>query len=413
MEKFTPTNLKGATDSLPEIQAMRNRVTDILRENFERNGFLPIETPILNHLDLLTHKYDANAEIVREIYKMKDQGERDIGLRYDLTVPFAKFIAMNRNLKMPFRRYEIGRVFRNGPVRSGRLREFYQCDIDCVGQDGPEIEAEIIALMVKCFLQLGIKPVIMIGNRKVLIGYITAHGVLAKDVDSVIGVIDRIEKVSEAETLRELEKFISSSQAKALLDSFCSKEMPEEVAGLFKMLEGMGISEYCRYTPSLARGLNYYTGTIFEAADAGGEYSGSIGGGGRYNDMVTDFIDNGLSYPAIGVSFGLEPIMAILKAREENQRGCIDLLVIPMNTFAQSHIFAEGIRALGARVLVLPQKVGKAMEYANATGIPFTCVVGQKELDNKKINIKRMSDGEQTEFATKDSKKIAKFILEK
>ena len=166
---FKPINIKGASDNSPAEQIMRNRVTGVLRRNFEAYGYLPIETASLNYLELLTYKYDGNAEIVREIYKIKDQGERDLGLRFDLTIPFAKYIAMNRNLKMPFKRYEIGKVWRNGPVKAGRVREFYQCDVDAVGISGAYIEAEMMALAIRCFLELGIEPIIRYGNRKLLL----------------------------------------------------------------------------------------------------------------------------------------------------------------------------------------------------------------------------------------------------
>ena len=127
MTKFEPTNIKGASDFLPATQIMRNKIIDTLKTNFEAFGYLPLETALLNYYELLSYKYDDKAEILREIYKLKDQGDRDLGLRFDLTVPFCKVIAMNRNLRLPFKRYEIGKVFRNGPVKLGRTREFYRC----------------------------------------------------------------------------------------------------------------------------------------------------------------------------------------------------------------------------------------------------------------------------------------------
>ena len=128
-------NVKGTFDYMPEDMAIRNRITDVLRKNFEKYGYLPIETPMLNYYDLLSYKYGEDAEILSEIYHLTDQGERDLGLRYDLTVPFCKVVGLSKGLTMPFRRYEIGRVFRNGPVKAGRTREFYQCDVDVVGID--------------------------------------------------------------------------------------------------------------------------------------------------------------------------------------------------------------------------------------------------------------------------------------
>ena len=165
-------NLKGTNDFLPKDQIIRNKIVDILKKNFEKYGYLPIETPILNYYDLLAYKYDSDAEILSEIYKLKDQGDRNLGLRYDLTVPFCKVIGLNKDLKMPFRRYEIGRVFRNGPVKLGRTREFYQCDIDVVGIDNRYIEAEQILMAINTYKDLGIDVLVKYNNRKLMSGLI-------------------------------------------------------------------------------------------------------------------------------------------------------------------------------------------------------------------------------------------------
>lgn len=408
--KFEPTNLKGTSDFEPAVQVLRNRVTDSLRKNFQAHGFMPLETTMLNHLDLLTHKYDDNAEIVREIYKLRDQGDRDLGLRFDLTVPFCKYIAMNRNLKMPFARYEIGKVWRNGPVKAGRLREFYQCDIDVVGIPGATIEAEIMALAIKCLKDLGIDPVIKYGNRKLLTQLIAGAGVAPSDTDKVIGIIDRMEKVSREELIKDLTAHMAKGQALTLLESFDNPPLINEVCDLQVALKHLGIEKHTRFTPSLARGLNYYTGTIFEGYDKSGNYKSSLCGGGRYDNIITDFISNGVNYPAIGISFGLEPIMAVL-SNDEQQPNPVNLLVVPMNTVAESYAMAEKLRAKGKTVQMWHAgKVGKALEYANATNIPYTCVIGERELESQTITIKRMHDGAQQEFAMKDVVAMTKFL---
>ena len=170
-------NLKGTNDFLPKDQIIRNKIVDILKKNFEKYGYLPIETPILNYYDLLAYKYDSDAEILSEIYKLKDQGDRNLGLRYDLTVPFCKVIGLNKDLKMPFRRYEIGRVFRNGPVKLGRTREFYQCDIDVVCIDNRYIEAEQILMAINTYKDLGIDVLVKYNNRKLMSGLIIESGI--------------------------------------------------------------------------------------------------------------------------------------------------------------------------------------------------------------------------------------------
>ena len=155
-------NVKGGYDFLPKEQKIKNYINEVLRKTFEQYGYKPIETPILCYYDILSDKYDEENDILKEIYKLKDQGNRKLGLRYDLTVPFSKYIALNQNINLPFKRYEIGKVFRNGPVKKGRIREFIQCDVDCVGIEGQMIEAELLALYVDGYKSLerkrGMRP---------------------------------------------------------------------------------------------------------------------------------------------------------------------------------------------------------------------------------------------------------------
>jgi histidyl-tRNA synthetase len=399
--KFKPTNIKGAADTLPNEQMLRNRVVATLRRNFENYGFVPIETAVLNYKEVLSYKYDEDAEIVKEIYKIRDQGERDLGLRFDLTVPFAKFIATNRNLKMPFRRYEIGKVWRNGPVKAGRLREFYQCDIDVVGQKGVEVEAEIIALAVNCFLQLGITPLVKYGNRKVLTSLIPQDA----NVDKVIAVIDRMEKITREELVTELEKLICRQDAQKLLEAITSpislrasaaSEPMQEIETLAKLLDDMGVGKYCEFVPSLARGLNVYTGTVWEVVDKLGRISGSIGGDGRYDNIITDWVDNGLQFPAVGMAFGLEPIMHLLETSQNSNP--VDLLLISMAEFAPAQRVANKFREREFKTLVLSgMKVQKAFEYADKTGIPKVAVIGEREIASGKIKIKDMKSGTEEE----------------
>jgi len=408
MSKFKPTNIKGGCDSIPSEQILRNRVIDVLKKNFESYGFAPIETSSLNYLEMLTHKYERDAEIVREIYKIRDQGDRDLGLRFDLTVPFAKFIATNRNIRMPFRRYEIGKVWRNGPVKAGRLREFYQCDIDVVGITGQAVEAEIIALGIKCFLDLGITPVVKYNNRLGLVKQLSvgSYKIAEHDIDKVISIIDRIEKDSRDDIIKQLEKFMPRTNATALLDSFKNPTKHPEIVELEKELKEYGVLQYCEFSPSLARGLNYYTGTIWEVYDKAGRISSSLGGGGRYDNMVTEWVDNGLHYPSVGMAFGLEPIMVLLE-KSNTKTSIVDIMIVPM---VQSDI-QDKLRKTGVRVLTWHgDKVGKAFEYADKENIPYVTVIGEREISGGKIKIKNMKTGEEREFNTIDISKILGYI---
>jgi histidyl-tRNA synthetase len=391
-------NIKGATDITPFEMYERNRVIEILRKKFEGYGYLPLETASVNYLSLLTHKYDQNAEIVHEIYKIRDQGDRDLGLRFDLTVPFCKYIAMNQNLKMPFKRYEIGKVWRNGPVKSGRTREFYQCDIDAVGIEGTAIEAELISLAIAAFLEIGITPIVKYGNRKLL-----------PYPDSVISIIDKMAKVQPAEIIAELSKHMSKTDAEKLIIDVKNTPKNTEIVELERHLSELEVLKYCEYAPYLARGLNIYTGTVWEIFTRDVPFQSSLGGGGRYDKIIGNFIDNGKNYPAVGTSFGLEPICAVLREMRgkstANQSSAVpisqngfashfaDLMLIPINTEAWCQKYANELRAKGQNVLVYlgGKKLGAAFEYAAAYGIKNVAVIGEDEVRGKQIVIKKIN----------------------
>jgi histidyl-tRNA synthetase len=428
-EKFEPKNIKGAADFLPAVQLMRNKITDTLKRNFGAFGFLPLETAVLNYYDLLSYKYEQDAEILREVYRLSDQGERDLGLRFDLTVPFCKVIAMNRNLRLPFKRYEIGKVFRNGPVRLGRTREFYQCDVDAVGIAGPYIEAEFILLAVRCFTELGITPAVHIGDRRLLGALIADAGISKDKADAVIAILDKTGKVGEREILSEIEKHADKEGAKRLVGALKKSllEMSKDfisnpaaaaalagVRELWKTLDALDISKYCVFAPHLARGLNIYTGTVWEIFDGAGRITGAIAGGGRYDDIITNFIANGQSYPAVGMSFGLEPISAVLNIDDAGAgRSSVDLILIPLGTESASQSLAERLRAEGVKTLVHlgAGRVGKALDYANAEKIPYAAVIGENEIKNGEVTLKHMETGTQTAFSTKETKQMAIHIL--
>ena len=206
-------NVKGSMDFLPEEQMIRNKIIKILSDTFVEYGYLPVETTTLCYYDLLASKYAGGAEILKEVYKLKDQGERDLALRYDLTVPFAKIISMNKGLNLPFRRYEIGKVYRDGPVKVGRNREFYQCDVDVCGLDGQLVEAELFGMAVTCFKRLGIDIKIEWNNRKFLSGIISLCGIKDEDISRVILSVDKLAKIGEdgvKEEIKELKKALEN-----------------------------------------------------------------------------------------------------------------------------------------------------------------------------------------------------------
>lgn len=409
-------NLKGTTDFLPKDQVIRNKIIDTLRTNFEKYGYLPIETPMLNYYDLLAYKYEDDAEILSEIYKLKDQGDRNLGLRYDLTVPFCKVIALNKNLRLPFRRYEIGKVFRNGPVKLGRTREFYQCDIDVVGIDNRLIEAEQILMAINTYKDLGIDIFVKYNNRKLMSGLILEAGISSDKINSVIGVIDKLEKISKNELIENLCSLgLEENIVNKLLELFTYnfneyldifketdntliKEGLEELISLNNYLEKLNIIDDCIFTSTLARGLTIYTGVVFEFYDKEKRLTCALGAGGRYNKIITDFMNNGLTYPAIGLSFGLEPIYIILKEKDANQ-SLIDVYLVPLDTNIECLKIANNLRENGIKTLIEmnKKKVSKCFEYAESENINFIAIIGSREIESGIIKIKNMQSKEETE----------------
>ena len=415
MSKIELRNVKGTTDYSPKEQYIRNYISDTLKKVFEKYGFKPLQTPLLCYYDLLALKYDEENDILKEVYKVSDQGNRNLALRYDLTVPFAKYIAINQNTKLPFKRYEIGEVFRNGPVKLGRDREFIQCDVDTVGIEGQLVEAEFVALYVEAYKELGIDVIIKYNNRKFLSGIIIEAGILDELVTDTITVIDKFEKLTKEELEKEFLKIGVNKDQIEKLYQFLQMDAEElvnikseneilnegikELETLKKYVGELNLAEYVQFSPSLARGQEYYTGTVFEVYDAKGDIKSSIGGGGRYDKMITDFINDGKQYPAVGISFGLNVIYEILKEREEfTQKALTDIFIIPMGTEIECLKIAETLRKADFKVEVemKTRKMKKSLEYANEENIPYVFILGEDELKQNQVSVKDMKNKTQT-----------------
>jgi len=425
-------NVKGGYDFLPKEQRIRNYINGVLKEVFERFGYQPIETPILCYFDMLAGKYDETNDILNEIYKLKDQGNRQLGLRYDLTVPFAKFIALNKNeIRLPFKRYEINKVFRDGPVKVGRDREFTQCDVDVVGLSGEMIDAELVSLYVDAFNKLQIPINIKYNSRKLMSGLIIEAGIEEDLISPTITIVDKIDKLTEFELTNEFTNIgLNNDQITKLLEYFkldlkeltkkfkktentILKEGLEELNSLTKYLKELKILKYTTFTPSLARGQDYYTGNVFEVYETTGKLTGAIGGGGRYDKMVTEFIDDGNIYPAVGISFGLTSIFALLKDREDlNKETNLDIFIIPMNTQVESLKLANELRNLGYKIdLEMEQKkLKKSLDYCNKEQIPYVIILGEDEITNKKFKLKNMFTREEYEIEMNNLEKIKEVI---
>lgn len=405
-------NLKGTEDFLFKDQVVRNKIIDTLKQNFEKYGYMPIETPILNYYDLLALKYEEGDEILNEIYRLSDQGNRDIGLRYDLTVPFCKVVGMQKELRLPFRRYEIGKVFRNGPVKLGRTREFYQCDVDVVGIDGRLIETEQIVMAIEIFKCLGIDINVLYNNRKFMNGLLIEAGI-SNPTFGVIGILDKLDKV-DRKTIYKMfnDEGIDNSIVDNIFNIF-GKSLDEynvlykdssnellknglnELNDVTDSLKKLNYLDNITFDSYLSRGLEIYTGIVFEFRDKLKRLTGSLGAGGRYDKIITNFINDGNVYPAVGLSFGLEPIYVILK--NEEKFSLVDYYIIPMNTEIECLELASKMRDKSKRVLIEMnnRKIKKSFDYANKENIPYVIVIGENEIKENKITIKNMNEGSQ------------------
>lgn len=412
--KINTQNLKGTTDYYGKDQLIRNKITDTLKETFIKYNYQPLDSTVLYNYDILAYKYKDGAEILNEMYTLTDQGNRRLGLRYDLTIPFCKFIANQKDLRLPLKRYEIGKVFRNGPVKTGRCREFYQCDVDVVGISGQVIEVEQMQMVVDIFTKLGIDINIKWNNRKLMSIIIEDSNIFKDKVEEVIGIIDKIEKISRQDFIKELSKIeIDEETANKLLDNFNKSltdyietyendervvacEAIQEIKTLSSYIEKLNLSDNTTFTPTLARGLSIYTSTVFEFFDKKERLTCSLGGGGRYDKIITDFIDDGNIYPAVGLSFGLEPIYTIIKD-EMSSDNLIDVYIIPMGTEVESLMLARNLRQNNINVIVEMnnRKLKKCFEYASKENIKYVIVVGSDEIQENMYTIKDMTTSEQ------------------
>lgn len=420
MKKMDYQNVRGTQDYLPKQEIIRQKIKRTLEDIFIAYGCSPLETAILNYTDLMASKYAGGAEILQEMYTLTDRGERDLALRYDLTIPFAKVVAMNPTIPMPFKRYEIGKVFRDGPIKAGRYREFTQCDVDIVGVESQVAEAELMMMALDAFKKLRIKVEIQYNNRKLLYGLLQQFQVPEDVMDRVILVLDKIEKISVGSMMNELTELQLSPNSLAKIKDFIGlkgqlsmqsfkqwigenrylQEGLEELTELTKYLEALEIEAFCIFNPFLARGLEMYTGTIYEMFLADGTIRSSIGSGGRYDNAIGGLLNSDENFATVGISFGLDVIYyAIELQKKVSQYSSTDIYIIPIGTVKEALKLATNLRSKGKRVEVelSNKRVKKAMERANREGIVNVIVLGNDEITNGSYSIRNMQTGESEE----------------
>ena len=424
--KVQPRTLSGFMELLPRQQLLMESIMQTLRDTYSLYGFTPLDTPIIESSDVLLAK--GGGETEKQIYRFT-RGENDLSLRFDLTVPLAKYVALHYGeLAFPFRRYQIGKVYRGERAQRGRFREFYQADIDMIGDGKLDVsnEAEMPAIIYQVFTRLGLKKFqIRVNNRKILNGFYGMLG-LSEQAGDIIRTVDKLEKIGTekvksslvelgvtAEKANEILEFIgikgSNQQVLEALDGYRDKNELfdlglDELKTVVKYLSGFGVpEENFAVDLTIARGLDYYTGTVYETLMIDHPEIGSICSGGRYDNLAEYYTDKIL--PGVGISIGLTRLFFILNEQgmlnEERNTAPADVLLLPMvEDLSPAVELATRFRNAGVRVqLYGEQKKFKAkMNYADKIGVPYVVFLGEDEIRDGVVACKDMKSGEQTKL---------------
>ncbi|MCM3397936.1 histidine--tRNA ligase [Oceanobacillus profundus] len=412
-------NVKGTQDYLSNAEVVRRNIRRTLEDVFIQYGCKPLETPILNYTELLASKYGGGAEILEEMYTLTDRGERDLALRYDLTIPFAKVVAMNPTLRMPFKRYEIGKVFRDGPIKTGRLREFTQCDVDIVGVESQIAEAELMVMALDAFSKLDLKVTIQYNNRKLLTGMLEVFGVESEKRNKAVLILDKLEKIGLEAVITELSEQGLANSTIASIRKFLRdennitfnyfetyanqneqvREGLNELKELDSYLDYLSVDNQCVFNPFLARGLEIYTGTIYEMFLSDQIIKSSIGSGGRYDNAIGGLLGTNENYSTVGISFGLDVIYTAIRNSEKRLEDSqdVDYYIVPLSTPKESLMVAKDLRKKGFSVEyeMSNKKLGKALNKANKEKIRNVVIIGEDEVKNNQIKIKDMITGDE------------------
>jgi len=395
-----PKTLKGFRDFLPQEARKRQYVIDTFKRVFESYGFEPLETPVLEYEEILTGKYGDEGD--KLMYRFEDQGGRRVVMRYDQTVPLARVIAQYQNeLPLPFKRYQIQNVWRAENTQKGRFREFTQCDIDTLGTSSLMADAEIIACSAQVLEKLGFKNFKVIINDRKLFENLSTKAVI---------IIDKLKKIGEDAVLSELEKLdVSRERFEAIKNATPTENLKQ----ILEFLNQLGVKKsQMQFDPTLARGLDYYTGLIFEI-EIDGYAAGSVCGGGRYDNLIGMFTSQ--SIPAVGCAFGFD---RILDAMDQMQLFPTDLSSSKvLITIFSPDLLEESLKLgltlrennINAEVyLDTNAKIDKQLKYADKKGVPFVAILGPDEIKENKVTVKNMKTGEQETMLQNE---IVKFLI--
>ena len=432
MERIKPRTLSGFMELLPAQQQQMERVMDILRTTYSRYGFTPLDTPIIEASEILLAK--GGGETEKQIYRFS-KGDSDLSLRFDLTVPLAKYVALHYNeLAFPFRRFQIGKVYRGERAQRGRFREFYQADIDIIGDGALDIlnEAEIPAIIYDTFTRLGLHRFrIRVNNRKVLNGFFAILG-LSEQAGDVLRTIDKLDKIGAdkvrelltdtcgvtGENADEILRFIAcpgtSADKLAFLEQYRGRNETfdtglDELRTVVGYLPAFGVpEENFELDLTIARGLDYYTGTVYETVLLDHPEVGSICSGGRYDDLAGYYTNKSL--PGVGISIGLTRLFYILQEQNMISDAVLtapaDVLILPMTDDLSAAVaLASELRAGGLRVQIYSEKkkFKAKIGYADKLGIPFVIFLGEDEVAQHVCALKNMATGVQEAVTSADA----------
>ena len=420
-DKIKPKTLPGFMELLPNEQILFNKIKDTIKESYEECGFLPLNTPIIEDAKVLLAK--AGGETEKQIYRFT-KGENDLALRFDLTVPLAKYVTQYYDkLSFPFRRYQIGKVYRGEKAQRGRYREFYQCDIDIIGDEKLSIinDAEIPSIIYNTFNKLGFDDfTICINNRKLLSGFFKSLNLTEKS-QNILRTIDKIDKIGKEKVKAELTKIVDEKSLETImkflsiegsntekieqLESLQIKDETfnqglNELKQVLKYIKDFGVpQENIKLDLTIARGLDYYTGTVYETFLNKYRNMGSVCSGGRYDNLAEYYTDRKM--PGVGISIGLSRLFFQLMDNNiisaENESISKAIVISMTDNYGYCANVASTLRKNGIKVQVNfeEQKLGKKFKYADKIKAEYAIVIGDDEVENNKITLKNMQTGEQ------------------
>lgn len=405
--------LKGFRDFLPPEKKARDFVLERILEAFRQSGFEPLETPTLDYKENIMGKYGDEAD--KLVYEFVDRGGREVAMRYDQTVPTARVIAQYQNeLTFPFKRYQVQNVFRADKPQKGRYREFTQCDIDIFGSSSPLADAEILATTYQAYQSVGFETIeLRLNDRQILFDLLAPFSNELLTTANIIQSIDKLDKLAPDQVIEELVgKGLSKDQASKVVDIIDQAEPSGNLKEIISLVAQLGVPEnVLKFSPNIARGLDYYTGMIFEIVAPGFD-GGSLGGGGRYDKLIYDLA--GIDIPAVGVGIGFDRTVeaaAALNIIPQSTNSAEVLVTIFDSKFLPNSLEAvKKLRQAGicAELYVDDTKIGKQLKYASRKEIPFVIVIGDEEAAKEQVALKDLVSGEQTSQSLEETVAIIK-----